>query len=54
MEENAMAHNNGFPEHIIYRQRNKLLAKKGGTTQTQATEQHKHRPQNNTIGNGSP
>jgi len=36
----TMAHNNGFPEHIIYRLRNKLLAKKDGTTQTQATEQH--------------
>jgi len=34
-----MVHNNSFPEHIIYRLRNKLLAKKDGT-QTQATEQH--------------
>jgi len=36
----TMAHNNGFPEHIIYKLRNKLLAKKDGTTQTQAMEQH--------------
>jgi len=35
----TMAHNNSFPKHI-YRLRNKLLAKKDGTTQTQATEQH--------------
>jgi len=35
-----MAHNNGSPKHITYRLRNKLLAKKDGTTQTQATEQH--------------
>ena len=36
-----MANNNGFPEHTIYRLKSKLLAKKDGRAQTQATEQYK-------------
>jgi hypothetical protein len=35
-----MTQNNGFPEHILHRLRNKLTAKKEGTTQTQTTQQH--------------
>jgi hypothetical protein len=35
-----MAQNNGFPEHVIHRLRDKLIAKKDGTSQTQATQKH--------------
>jgi len=35
-----MAHNNGFPTHLIHGMKKQLMARKEGTTQTKVDQQH--------------